>query len=549
MEFLLSDENKISKHDLEIRKNLYDCFMTLPKDFFSKMRHLQPQIGCFNNCSFCSKFSRCKSEYWNEKTLRNIICAIKYAAINYTDDDILLAWERVEHRVGVIFPYLNNDIGNYYYLDKYVELCYKELGIKTRISTVGFSRHNRKLNRVHKNVIRQNLLLALGGVRLSITQYGRVWEEQNEDCSLKEYQKDITNFLKIYKKYYDEVGSGFRKMCVEIRYNPLVVNKNVYQLKFNSRMIIATGNYLFISKEKNIRLTEAHITDPYLHALQISEEPLIFNEYILNEEINSLTHLKEYLSKNIDKLIFKRECELYLFNNRDGIYYSINPKLTNQGNYGINIYPETNTRKKSGYLVTERFFLNAVYEFKKTRGLELRDKYINSSWKDVEEVYEKCKEIALIYRNEYKYDKYEYILAHVLPLIRIYIDSLKAAKYSSDSFFDSKFTIDTGTICNLGRAIKLFKGITSFVNEPLTPTHERNYGRICSKMKQENYGWRLSCGFDDKIEIERLDLFNTASSQGQQSFKKSFTVAGVNEKIDISKEKYMYPGVEMKYGD
>ncbi len=176
--------------------------------------------------------------------------------------------------------------------------------------------------------------------------------------------------------------------------------------------------------------------------------------------------------------------------------------------------------------------------------LKLRDKYSGSSWDDVEKVYKICESIAFNYKEEYKLDKYEYILEHVLPIIRLYIDALKQAGYPSDAFFDSKFTIDTGTICNLGRAINLFKGITSFINEPLTPTHERNYGRICSTMKQENYGWRLSCDFDDKIEIEKLDLFNTASEGGQQSFRETIVVPNANEKIIETKEKYLYPGVE-----
>ena len=152
MNFLLSDEQTIDNNDLSIRKKLYNEFIELPVEFLSKMRHLQPQVGCFNNCGFCSKFSVCKSEYWEEKSLRNIISAIKYTALKYTGEDLLLAWERKEHRVGVTFPYLNNDIGSYLYLDKFINLCYKELGVRTRISTVGFSRHNEKLNAIHKKI-------------------------------------------------------------------------------------------------------------------------------------------------------------------------------------------------------------------------------------------------------------------------------------------------------------------------------------------------------------------------------------------------------------
>ncbi len=245
MNFLLSDEKEISSNDYEIRKKLYEEFTNLPVSFVSKMRHLQPQVGCFNRCSFCSKFSVCKSEYWTLSTLRNIISAIKYTSQNYTKDDLLLSWDRREHRVGVIFPYLNNDIAAYPYLDHYIDLCYKELGVRTRISTVGFSRYNEELNRVHKNICSKELLYALGGVRLSLCQYGRVWEEKSHENSLEDYTKDIANFLQIYKPYYDKFGSGSRKMCVEIRFSPLIQNKDVFVFTYHHKFVIATGNYLF----------------------------------------------------------------------------------------------------------------------------------------------------------------------------------------------------------------------------------------------------------------------------------------------------------------
>ena len=96
-------------------------------------------------------------------------------------------------------------------------------------------------------------------------------------------------------------------------------------------------------------------------------------------------------------------------------------------------------------------------------------------------------------------------------------------------------------ISNLGRAIGLFKNLTKYINEPLTPTHERNYGRHCSTMKQENYVWLLGCDFNDKISIEKLDMFNTASVEGQVSFTRKIEIEGLNEKVN-DKDKYLYPG-------
>ena len=539
MDFLLNDEINISKKDLEIRKKLYSFFMKLPENFVSKMRHLQPQVGCFNNCSFCSKFSVCKSEYWSEESLRNIIAALKYTAKSYTKDDLLLAYDRREHRVGVIFPYLNNDTAAYPFLDKYIDLCYKDLGVRTRISTVGFSRYNKELDAMHRRICSSDLLYALGGVRLSISQYGRVWEEKSFHNSLDDYSKDLANFLSIYKPYYEKFGSGFRKMCCEIRFNPLVENSKVLTFSYNNKFIIATNNYLYISIEDNISFEEAFIRDPYVHSLDLTTEGIKFEEYNLPFIVDTRDALINYIENN--DLLSEKLVDVYLFSNKDGIYYSIDPKLTSSGNYGINIYPETENRDKSGYIITERFFINALYNFKISRGMNLKDKMHESTYDDVLEVVNILKEYATYYHEKGKLEKSNYIIKHVIPVIEVYVKALKLANYPSSVFFDKEFTIDTGIICNLGRAVNLFKGITKHVNEPLTPTHERNYGRHSSTMKKENYVWLLGCDFDDNILVEKLDLFNTASSEGQVSIRKKINISGFNKKIS-DQEKYLYPG-------
>lgn len=541
MNFLLSDENYIDNEDLEIRNKLYKEFISLPKEFLAKMRHFQPQIGCFNNCGFCSKFSVCKSEYWDEKALRNVISALKCASSTYTSDDHLLAWDRKEHRVGVVFPYINSDVGAYLYLDKYIDLCYKELGVRTRISTVGFSRHNKKLNAMHKKINSSALIYALAGVRLSISQYGRVWEDGQALVSLEEYKKDLANFLQIYKPYFNTFGSGSRKMCVELRYNPLVENADVFNFDYEGKRILCTNNYLFVSKEKNIEFKESFITDPYIHSLKLSEKPIIFNEYNLPFKAEKKEQIIDYLKQSNKD--FEKCVDVYLFSNKDGEYYAIEPQIKDDGCYGINIYPKTDIRTKSGYIVTERFLLNAIYKFKSKKGLKLRDKYKATSFDEVREVIDFCKKDINYYDIKGKIDKANYIRNHILPVLEVYVEALEQASYPATCFFDSKFTIDTGIICNLGRAIKYFKGLTKFINEPLTPTHERNYGRYCSTMKQENSAWLLSCGFDDNLIIEKLDLFNTASTQGQVAYKHNLRINHFNKKVKEGKEQYLYPGL------
>jgi hypothetical protein len=52
----------------------------------------------------------------------------------------------------------------------------------------------------------------------------------------------------------------------------------------------------------------------------------------------------------------------------------------------------------------------------------------------------------------------------------------------------------------------------------------------------------LGCGFNNKINIERLDLFKTASEEGQTSYKEVIEIDGFNQKVD-DKIKYLYPGI------
>ena len=166
---LLSDEKNISNEDYEERNLLIYELEKMPIEMFAKMRHFQPQIGCLNACRICSKFAKANVSGWNEKRIRNVIAAIKCVVAKYRNCKPYIVWDREEHRNGVIFSYLDNDIGNYSYLYEFIKIAYEELGVKTRISTVGFSRHNEYIVKMHERINAVDVLDALGGVRLSFT--------------------------------------------------------------------------------------------------------------------------------------------------------------------------------------------------------------------------------------------------------------------------------------------------------------------------------------------------------------------------------------------
>lgn len=546
-EFLLMDENQISEQDFLERQRLIVEFKKMPEEFFSKLRHLQPQVGCLNACRICSKLAEPRVEFWTESRLRNIIAALKYASPQKESRTSIVTYDRKEHRNSVVFPYLDNDVGNYPYLDKFINLLKDELGVTTRISSVSFSRHNEQLNKMHCK-ISQNGSKGLGGVRLSFTPYEIGWECKSSRFSQFDYILDMANFLKIYKPYFEKIGSGSRETCVEIRYKPLVRNAEVYVTEVLSHKVICTENYLLISKYKDIELHESKIKDPYDHKICLTEEPNMFFCIDLYTNVKNIDEVKRISHKFIIGNSMEENYELsevYLMKNHDGVYYTINPRITENGNYGMNIYPKTEKRKMSGYIITERFFLNALISYKKTKKLKSLDVFPDATWEDVYNVIEICKKTAYSYKVNGKIEKYEYIINEVLPMINAYISVLQEAEYDASMLFDYEFSIDTGIICNLGRAVNEFCGLTSKENEPLTPVHERNYGSYNSKMTKEGVAWRLSCDYDNSIVIEKLNMFDTASEKGQIAYR---TVIKLDEqsnevyKMSDLKTKYLIPG-------
>ncbi len=554
-DFLLSDEvNGIDYNSYIERKTIVDELAAFPVELLSKLRHFQPQIGCLNACKICSKHASTVTEYWDTTRIRNVIAALKFLGMQHVKEKPYIVWDRKEHRNGVIFSYLDNDVGNYYYLKDFIALAYNELGVKTRISTVGYSRYNSEIANMHKE-INSTCLDYLAGVRLSFTPYAVGWYSNNKCYSKTEYMHDMAEFLKTYRPYYLHTGSGSRKMCVEIRYKPLVEIDDVYELEVLDHYVICTGNYLYISKEKNIEFKISEIVDPYDHLIKLSQSPHIFFEFDLYSRPKNLQDLQrlahKFILRNISLSEATRYAEVYMLSNYDGKYYAINPSIKDYGNYGINIYPKTENRTKSGYIITERFLLNALIAYKSTHGLKSMDSFLTATWDDVYSVLEICKINASVYKSFNKIEKHNYIINEVIPMIEAYVFALQSAEYSPSVFFDPNFTIDTGIICNLGRAISEFKGITFKENEPLTPTHERNYGRKNSTMAKESVAWRLSCDYNNSIIIEELNLAATSDFGGQVSFKKRLQLDTPNHALsskNLSKE-YLIPGQRRKNND
>ena len=96
--FLLSDEDSITKEDFQERSMLIKELESMPEEFFSKIRHFQPQVGCLNSCDFCSKYAGNRVEFWNIKRIRNIVAALKYSSPQLDSRLSKISYDRKEHR-------------------------------------------------------------------------------------------------------------------------------------------------------------------------------------------------------------------------------------------------------------------------------------------------------------------------------------------------------------------------------------------------------------------------------------------------------------------
>jgi hypothetical protein len=549
----------LNESDIAERQELVLSMLDWPHESFSRMRHLEPQIGCFNRCSFCSQSAGTTVWSLNKKSLANVMAALKYVSVvralevnlnlskqsylNYKSvDEVfgenrcfnstfqmpefgLLGFARTEHRPGVLFCYLDNDIAMYPYLEDLLLYAHQDFGAKIRISSVGYSRHNEKLQSMHTRIASE-LTFSLAGVRLSLSSYASGWRD-SKVTSQDEFVLDISNFLKTYKPAFQKLGAGGRTSCVEFRFRPLLQETDLIEEFIEGRMTLSCGPYFMVSEKESPELPLTEISHEQNARISFNQKPTTF--YLICQSglsrVDKQSIVETINKQNLEKSSFPmQKVPLFKMSNPDGYYYAVSQSPTQKGIFAKQFYPQTSFRK-SGYIDSERYFLNAV--------LSIKSEIETYSWNDVEEVIEALKSKA---KEKQSQDSLAstYIREEILPLVEGYQYALKIAGFPAASFFDKDFTRDTGTICNLGRAYSEFRSLASRPNLPITPSHERAYGKR-SSLASEGVVWRLAVApfseedalldkqrgyrnFSTKnpsIMLEELDMSETSSSSGQ----------------------------------
>ena len=502
--------------DQHQRAVLAERFRRLPTEALSLLRHFQPQIGCPNLCSFCSQGAGTTMWHLSRPGLANAISAIKTVGLEtavrdgrvctepltqsgvFADNFIMPQLGLIGHarldKPGVIYPYLDNDPAIYPYLDDYIAWMANDLGVKTRISSVGFSRRNSSFLKMHTRIATE-LAPHIAGLRLSMTSYTGGWSKNAGPKGVarrREFADDTAAFLCSYKNFFlrkGKLGSNQRgDSSIELRFKPLVVASAVYVDQLARHNVIRSGPHLLVATTPGEFPPVTTLRDSKCRDLLLTEtgQPCVRfrgQPAYLQEHWQTIAQAVVAGAALPNDLVYE-PAMLHTLENEDGIYYAVDAERRKHGVYSAYFYPLLGRRPGSGYIDGTRPFLNALLKHKSAGQ--------DQSWPDV----------ALLISNIEAYAESleksdstaaRYVKLEVVPLVKSYATALELAKYPPAAFFDKSVTLDTGHICNLGDAYKEYHAIASRPNLPMTPNHERSFGQN-GDLAAEGTTWRVSVG-------------------------------------------------------
>jgi 8-oxo-dGTP pyrophosphatase MutT (NUDIX family) len=496
----------------------------LPDEAFTDLQYLQTQVGCPNICAMCSQGASKTITAMTRKGLHDLLDAMKTVIDQrFPSGFPVLGRGREEHKPGVIFPYLDTDVGSDRNLFDLIKQLHTRFGSKMRIASVGYSRHNAELQAMHERIARE-LPHAIDGFRVSFTPYTYGLHDRDGITARAEYVQDLANLLRTYQSLLTTIGAGKEKFAVEIRHKPLVrvFDRELDEKILHDRHVVRSGPYLLIGLQPGVVPQTSTLTElkertagfsqpalPYLVA--VSDQYLgegdweAIANHLLRHAEAILDDPASFSQQHFDGAFVVRRADGYRFENLDGPFYAIDPTFQSDGTFqAVSFFGRTASRRVSGYNDASRPLLNALIAYKRRRGVGRREDLPDATWTDVDAVLHALRMRAERMR---KYDERaaHHLDAEILPLIETYVSVLQEAGYAPGSFFARDFTIDTGQIVNQGRAITQFKGLVTTEDDVIAAHDMRGYGKELSFSSLRDHVWRIAplpvSGSNDRIQL------------------------------------------------
>ena len=472
------------------RQVLADQFRQLPDEAFTRLQYLAPATGCFNRCAFCSQHAG--REVWQLTAAGLADVAYAIAAVA-AERGLRLAGGRV-HRPGVLFPYLDNDIGSYPHLDALCGLARDVLHVKLRISTVGYSSRSPHLAAMHHRIV-ADYGEVLDGVRLSVTPYTAGWRATGSDpVSREQFTLDMAAMLATYRPLLDRLGHGASTAAAELRFAPLVETSDLTDTILDGSHVLACGPHLLIGGDRHAGpLPVTTVTRLDERGQPVLSTPGRRYRHLSSDAFGDRAGaVLDAVAGRLPERSRTMDVTLHRLANADGDYYAADPGFHADGRFtALHLYPATATRRRSGYTDATRWLLNIILAHKAAHGLAPRDPFPAATSDDATAVIAALEATAAGLDAGIDRGAAAHIRGNVIPLAATYADALGQAGYPPGLLFSRDFTIDTGQIVNQGRARSLFRGLVSLDDEPMTPREERGYGQV-SLSSARGSVWRIA---------------------------------------------------------
>ena len=429
---LLNDETHLSNEEIKKRVNLgimiADCF---PKDVFAYLSVCQPSVGCLNRCSFCSQEAGTQLRFLNGASIRTIAGALRRATK-------IITYKR-NYKPGILFPYLDNDIGSYPFLLDYL-VAADSLGVRVRISTIGWSRKNAQLNEMHQKIL-QKYVHTLAGVRFSLTSYSAAWRTSRSEFIL-DFINSIQTYHSLLRLKDSEGNSG---VCIDIDFKPDILPCKVEIIQYDGYQLICGDSYFVVvhtSKQevgKNQKCWLVTKVDDYASAVRTVKKAGLFP-----------------VDDSIDQSFCIVNGHVTTLKNEDGVYYGFYPDSSQHTTDGIFFFPKTETRLGGVF--------NACWPLREFRN------YIQSQSVDIA-TYDDMLRVEQIFITCTKHvpHRKEYLQEYFAPMFDALCKVLEALEIHPMSLFDNKLVRDRGMIRNSGRAYYEFRQIASGPNIMVVP--------------------------------------------------------------------------------
>lgn len=446
----LSGENEKSIDDFRMlrRQAVFEGLKNCGPEVLSKLQILQPSIGCLARCSFCSQGAGSFVRIIDKSSLEDILSGMKRAKDYFRID--ALGCDRV-HKPGIIFPYLDNDIMSYPYLDSYIFHMGKDLNTKTRLSSIGYSRHNTELQNVHEHIAR-DLADFIAAIRFSWTPYNYAWRLSGHDDRVgrREYISDFANSINTYLPVLEKLGAGKDSFCITMRTPPCIIN---------------TTPEVSLFKE----------------IVKVDGDSIKFTADLSSDSVTTIEYGERLYDGRVNAIY-----------NKDGLVLLLSLVDEDEKMFNVAVLPRTDGRLTGGIIdmrnpintVREQLVKRCLYD----RGADIID-VTRTLFNNIAEQADNAGQTVFVVHT----------MNTILPILEGLLESLSLTSLGVDSFLDDRLVRSPGLILNQGRAHSLFyRGVASESDVPVVPDEAAQYDHDHGSAVKKGRTWVMSfVGSDD----------------------------------------------------